>query len=105
MSDDVQEEINTLAACVNGTTLGVERKHNLDRGVQQRTVNSLAKASRAAFIREWRKRGGLGHTAAPAALEQKKREFLVRRKRKASFMGVSALAIAKHPDLFQQDQG
>ena len=54
MSDDVQEEINTLAACVNGTTLGVERKRNLDRGVQQRTVNSLAKASRDAFTRAWR---------------------------------------------------
>ena len=104
MSDDVQEEINTLAACANGTTLDVERKHNLARVVQQRAVSSLAKASRDSFIREWRKRGGLGHTAAPAALEQKKREFLVRRKR-GKLHGRSALAIAKHPDLFQQDQG
>ena len=76
MSDDVQEEINTLAVCIHGTTLDVERKHNMARRVQQRTVNSLAKASRDSFIREWRKQAGLGHTAAPAALERKKRAFL-----------------------------
>ena len=105
MSDDVQEEINTLAVCVHGTTLDVERKHNLDRRVQQRTVNSLAKASRDSFIREWRKQAGLGHAAAPAALERQKRALLARQKRKASYMGVSALAISKRPDLLQQDQG
>ena len=64
-SERVQEEISTIAVAIESSTMDVERKNNLDKRLQHRTVNSVAKASRDAFVRTWRLRST--QTAAPAA--------------------------------------
>jgi len=59
LSGKVQDDIDTIAVCVDASTLDVERKHNLYRIVESRTVNSLQKASRDSPIRFWRQQAAL----------------------------------------------
>ena len=75
LSDKVQEEINTIAVCVDASTLDVERKHNLDRRVEARTVNSLQKASRDSFICFFLRQQG-----APAAPKEKQEVRALRKR-------------------------
>jgi hypothetical protein len=93
-SDTVQEEINTIAVCVDASTLDVERKHNLDRRVEARTVNSLQKASRDSFIRFWRQQAA---QAVPKETPEVRASR--KRKRRAKHMNQWALALSKRPDL------
>ena len=54
VSQLVQEELATIAMAIETSTLDVERKHNLDRSSEARTVASVAKALRDGFVRLWR---------------------------------------------------
>ena len=53
LSQPVQEEFATIAMTIETSTLGVERKHNLDRRSGSSRAASVAKASRAACVRQW----------------------------------------------------
>ena len=54
LSQPVQEELSTIAMAIESSTLDVERKHNLDRRSEAPRVASVSKASRDAFVRQWR---------------------------------------------------
>ena len=54
LSQPVQEELSTIAMAIESSTLDVERKHNLDRRSEAPRVSSVSKASRDAFVRQWR---------------------------------------------------
>ena len=90
-SPEVQQEIDTIAAAIETSTMDVERKHNLDKRVQHSTVNSVAKASRDAVLRSWRVR-----TMRPAAPAAKKRQA---RKRSAKHWGVGSMAVEERTEL------
>ena len=90
-SQEIQQEIDTIAAAIETSTMDVERKHNLDKRVQHSTVNSVAKASRDAVLRSWRLR-----TRRPAAPAAKKREA---RKRSAKHWGVGSMAVEERKEL------
>jgi len=54
-----------IAMAIESSTLNVERKHNLDRRSEAPRVSSVSKASRDAFVRQWRTES---RATAPSAL-------------------------------------
>ena len=95
LSQPVQEELATTALDIETSTLDVERKHNLDRRSEAPRVASVAKASRGAFVRQWR---ADSCTAAPTAKACKEL-------RKHKCANKASVALEKHPELFPPSHG
>ena len=91
----MQEELAAIAMAVETSTLGVERKRNLDRRSEAARVSSVAKASRDAFVRHWRPEV---RAACPTSTQRKQR-------RANKFANVVSVALEQRPDLFPQAHG
>jgi prephenate dehydratase len=76
VSQLVQEELATIAMAIETSTLDVERKHNLDRRSEARTVASVAKASRDGFVRHWRAESRAAASTAKAHKELRAQKFV-----------------------------
>ena len=95
VSQLVQEELATIAMAIETSTLDVERKHNLDRRSEARTVASVAKASRDGFVRHWRAESRAAASTAKAHKELRAQKFANK----------VSIAYERRPDLFPQAHG
>ena len=95
LSPSVQEELSTIAMAIETSTLDVERKHNLDRRSEAPRVTSVSKASRDAFVRQWRT-----ESRAAATNAQQRQEL-----RAHKFANKVSVALERRPELFPQARG
>jgi len=95
VSQLVQEELATIAIAIETSTLDVERKDNLDRRSEARTVAAVAKASRDGFVRHWR-----AEPRAAASTAKARKEL-----RAQKFANKVSIAYERRPDLFPQAHG
>ena len=75
LSQIVQEEFAIIAMAIETSTLDVERKHNLDRRSEARTVASVAKVARDGFVRQWRAESRAAASTAKARKELRAQKF------------------------------
>ena len=97
-----QTELDTIAVGIGTSTSDAERTHSLDKRSEQRTVNSVAKASRDSFLRAWRQTLAAQGLGAP---EAKLRAKLRKRKASCEYLSAAALACQMHPHLFPRSSG
>ena len=94
----IQNELRVIGENIEGTTLDVERKHNIEKRGEARRVSSVAKCSRDGVLLSWRKHACLRQHFSTHRAEE-------RAKRKAKHLNITSMAMRKNPDVFPRGQG
>ncbi len=100
LSPNMQMELDTICASIEGSSLDVERKHNQDKTSERRKVVTTSKASRDSIIRRWRTEAREYQEAHGDGSAKAKK--MARRMKHSS---VRSLALKHRPDLFVQAKG